>query len=91
MVVLIFNMHYDVVYFLSIMVNIVFNFRDGCNNSRSNKKSKWIFADAFNTFTSIPSHAAIALKWQYYRQLVPLRVRGSPQPLDKTLALLGPH
>jgi len=41
----------------------------------------------------ISSKSAIAqwLKLQYYRELVPLIEQGSPQPLDKTLALLGPH
>ena len=46
-----------------------------------------------NIFDIISQPAAMAhcLKYPVYRQLVPLREQGSPQLLDKTLALSGLH
>ena len=56
------------------------------------KKFKVVFSSC-TCLTLISSQSAIAqsLKLRYYRELVPLIALGSPQPLVKTLALLGPH
>ena len=52
-----------------------------------------VYEERQNLLTLMSSQSAIAqwLKLQNYRELVPLIEQGCPQPLVKTLALLGPH
>ena len=56
----------------------------------SNVRKCWLPVAHFNIYSQ-PSSDSSLNKVPVYRQLVPLREQGSPQPLDKTLVLLGLH
>ena len=73
--------------------NLNFNTGGGLTYSLdcSGKDIHFLIVAQFFTLIFSQSALVLWLKMQYYRELVPLIEQGSPQPLDKTLALLGPH